>query len=269
MENHPTENGKLAPENNPQDLRISLQEVDGNYSKYEVTSQDEMILILRGLLKNGASITAYLNDSLDFLLTSLLGIDDENNHLTLALDSSKALNRRAQLCSKLICVSNQGKIKIQFVLDGVNLVRFGEGTAFQGAIPATLIRLQRRDYYRLSVPKGNPLICLIPVQQTDGSTLNHELNIVNISGRGLTLVVPLEGIDFEVNKEFPNCRIDLPSGEHIIATLQVRSIYSANLSGGRAVKRSGCQFLKLPTPMQTLLLRYINKVESERLAGKI
>jgi len=268
MEN-PTENGAQPAEAHPEDLRISQDEVDGNYSKYEVTSPEEVLLILRGLMKNGARVTGYLNDTLDFLLTSLLGIDVEGSKLTLSLDSSKVLNRRAQLCSKLVCISNQGKIKIQFVLDGVNLVRFGEGTAFQGAIPATLIRLQRRDYYRLSIPKGTPLLCVIPLLQTDGSTVNVEAGIVNISGRGLTLVIPPEGIEFEVGKEFPNCLIELPAGERIVTTMQVRSIYYANLSGGRAVKRSGCQFMKLPGPMQTLLLRYINKVESERLAGKI
>jgi len=268
MEN-PTEDGTLEPENNPQDLRISTQEVDGNYSRFEVTSNEEILIILRGLQRNGMRITAYLNDTLDFLLTSLLGIDVENNHLMLALDSSKALNRRAQLCSKLTCLSSQGKIKIQFVLEGVNLVRFGEGTAFQGDIPASLIRLQRRDYYRLMVPKGSPLKCIIPVLQADGRTLNHEANIVNISGRGLTLDVPLEGVEFEINQEFPDCRIDLPSGESIAAILQVRSIYYSNLSGGRSVKRSGCQFLKMPSPVQKQLLRYILKVESERLAGKI
>lgn len=268
MEN-PTDNLAPEPDNNPQDLRISSDEVDGNYSRYEVTSAEEVLLILRGLQKTGASVTAYINDTLDFLLTSLLGIDVENNHLMLALDSSKALNRRAQLCSKLTCISTQGKIKIQFMLDGVDLVRLGEGTAFQGDIPASLIRLQRRDYYRLMVPKGSPLTCVIPVLQPDGRTINHEANIVNISGRGLTLDVPHEGVELTIDQEFPGCRIDLPSGENIAATLQVRSIYFANLAGGRTTKRSGCQFLKMPSPVQHQLLRYILKVESERLAGKI
>lgn len=268
MEN-PKEDGALEDESASQDLRISPQEVDGNYSKFEINARDEILAILRGLLRNGARITAYLNDSQDFLLTALLSVDAENNKLALSLDSNKALNRRAQLCSELICLSAQGKIKIQFVLKGVNLVRLGEGNAFQGNIPASLLRLQRRDYYRLAVPKGSPLTCIIPVPQSDGSTSNREANIVNISGRGLTLDVPQEGIELALNQEFPNCRIDLPSGDSIVTTMQVRSLYFANLSGGRAVKRSGCQFLKLPGPMQTVLLRYINKVEGERLAGKI
>ena len=268
MEN-PPESGTPPPENKPQDLRISLQEVNGNYSKYEVTANEEVLVMLRGLQKNGASITAYLNDGQDFLLTSLLAVDDANGKLLLALDRNRALNRRAQFCSKLVCLSAQGKIKMQFVLDGVSLVRFGEGNAFQGNLPVSLIRLQRRDYYRLTVPKGKPLICTIPVPQADGSLREYEANILNISGRGLTLTVPPEDIDFAIDQEFPACRIELPSGDKIVTTLQIRSIYLSNLSGGRTSKRAGCQFLKLPSQMQKLLLHYILKVESERLAAKL
>jgi len=268
MEN-PPENAALPPENTPQDLRISPHEVDGNYRKFEVASSEDVLAILRGLLRNGTPITAYLDDSQEFLLTALLGVDEENDKLALALDSNKNLNRRAQLCSKLVCLSAQGKIKIQFILEGISLARFGEGNAFQGKIPATLLRLQRRDYYRLTVPKASPLICTIPLPQADGSTLDHEANIVNISGRGLTLVMPPEGIDFTPNQELPKCSIELPSGDKVVATLQIRSIYHVDMRGGRTSKRAGCQFLKLSGPMQHLLLRYINKVESERLAGKM
>jgi len=268
MEN-PTENEAPPPEDASRDLRITPQEVDGNFRKFEVTSRDDVLAVLRGLLRNGTPITAYLDDSQDFLLTALLSVDEESNKLALALDSNKNLNRRAQLCSKLVCLSAQGRIKIQFILERISLARLGEGNAFLGDIPATLIRLQRRDYYRLTVPKGSPLTCIIPIQQADGSTLNHEASIVNISGRGLTLAVPPEGIDFTLNQELPKCSIELPTGDKIVATLQVRSIYVANLRSGRTSKRSGCQFLKMPGPVQHQLLRYILKVESERLAGKL
>ena len=85
----------------------------------------------------------------------------------------------------------------------------------------------------------------------------------------LTLTVPPEDIDFTIGQEFPACRIELPSGDKIVTTLQIRSIYLSNLSGGRTSKRAGCQFLKLPSQMQKLLLHYILKVESERLAAKL
>lgn len=265
----PPVDGSSPPENNSQDLRISPQDVDGNFRKFEVTTSDDVLTILRGLQRNGTPITAYLDDTQEFLLTALLGIDPENGKLSLALDSNKNLNRRAQLCSKLICLSTHGKIKIQFILEGISLARFGEGNALQGNLPATLIRLQRRDFYRLTIPKGKPLFCAIPLLQPDGSTRIHDANIVNISGRGLTLVLPPEGIELALNQELPNCSIDLPSGGKVVAALQIRSIYYVDMRGGRVSKRAGCQFLKLPAPMQHLLLRYINKVESENLAGKM
>lgn len=262
-----TEDDKDPTEQKPIDLRIAPDEVDGNYGKFEVQAQEEIVFILRGLMKNGARITAYLDDSDDFLLTSLLRVDQDSNSLMLALDSSKYLNRRAQLSGKLVCISNQGKIKIQFVLTGVSLVKLDEVNAFRAEIPQALIRLQRRDYFRLTIPKGKPLVCKIPVKQEDGKTVEFNANIVNISGRGLTVIVP-EGLEFAVNQEFPNCRIDLPEGGTVVTTMQVRSVYDVNLAGGRIIQRSGCQFVKLPNPVQHLILKYILKVESERLGQK-
>lgn len=251
----------------PVDLRIGSDEVDGNFSKYEVQAREEVVFILRSLMKNGARITAYLDDSDDFLLTALLKIDEESDSLMLALDSSKYLNRRAQLSSKVVCITNQGKIKIQFTLDGVNLVKLDDINAFRADIPGALIRLQRRDYFRLTIPKGKPLVCKIPVKQEDGKTVEFSANIVNISGRGLTVIVP-EDLKFVVEQEFPNCRIDLPEGGTVVATMQVRSVYDVNLTGGRIIQRSGCQFVKMPNPVQHLILKYILKVESERLGQK-
>ena len=249
------------------DLRISPDEVEGDLSKYEVGAKEEVVFILRGLMKNGARITAYLDDSDDFLLSSILKIDEESNSLLIALDSSKFLNRRAQLAGKVVCITKQGKIKIQFTLDALNLVKLDDVNAFRAEIPELLIRLQRRDYFRLTIPKGNPLKCIIPVKREDGKVLEHSANIVNISGRGLTVIVP-EGMEFVVSNEFPNCRIDLPEGATVVATMQVRSVYDVTLTGGRIIQRAGCQFIKLANPLQTLILRYILKVESERLGGK-
>jgi len=262
-----TESPKDPQDQKPVDLRIGSDEVDGNYSKFEVQARDEVVFILRGLMKNGARITGYLDDSDDFILTSLLRVDEASNSLMLALDSSKHLNRRAQLCARLVCITNQGKIKIQFVLEGINLVKLDDINAFRGELPDTLIRLQRRDYFRLTVPKGKPLVCVVPVKPENGKIVEFSANIVNISGRGLTVIVP-EGLEFAVNQEFPNCRIDLPDGGTVVAMLQVRSVYDVTLAGGRIIQRAGCQFVKMQNAVQHLILKYILKVESERLGAK-
>ena len=262
-----TDTAEDPQDQKPVDLRISSSEVDGNYSKFEVQAAEEVVFILRGLMKNGARITAYLDDSDDFMLTSLLRIDGESNSLMLALDSSKFLNRKAQLAGKVVCITNQGKIKIQFTLGGLNLVKLDDVNAFRAEIPESLIRLQRRDYFRLTVPKGKPLVCMIPIKPEGGKAVEYGANIVNISGRGLTAIVP-EGLEFAVNQEFPNCRIDLPDGGTVVTVLQVRSVYDVTLTGGRIIQRAGCQFVKMPNAVQHLILKYILKVESERLGGK-
>jgi hypothetical protein len=66
--------------------------------------------------------------------------------------------------------------------------------------------------------------------------------------------------------EFPNCRIELPEVGFVTATVKIRSVFEITLRSGARIKRAGCEFVKLPGPMSTLVQRYIIKVERERKA---
>jgi c-di-GMP-binding flagellar brake protein YcgR len=79
-------------------------------------------------------------------------------------------------------------------------------------------------------------------------------------------MAPPEGIEFETDHLFDNCRIDLPDVGTITATLRVRSVFEFTLRSGVRSKRAGCQFIDLPGPMMTLIQRYIIRVERERKA---
>jgi flagellar brake protein len=138
--------------------------------------------------------------------------------------------------------------------------------AFRAAFPDSLLRLQRREFYRLTVPIARPLRCILPYQKADGSRAQLEVKVVDISGGGLAVVAPPEGIGFEADAEFPNCRLELPEVGIIVATVKVCSMFEITLRNGSTIKRAGCQFKTLPGPMLTLVQRYIIKVERERKA---
>jgi c-di-GMP-binding flagellar brake protein YcgR len=46
----------------------------------------------------------------------------------------------------------------------------------------------------------------------------------------------------------------------------VRSVFEMTTRSGSKSQRAGCEFVKLPGPMLTLIQRYIIKVERERKA---
>jgi c-di-GMP-binding flagellar brake protein YcgR len=236
----------------------------GDYSQYLLSARSEILFVLRALLPANTRITVYFNDGRDFLLTTLVAIEEDA--IILDCGGDAAMNTKAGEAAKLFCATQLDNVKIQFVVHGLTAVSYEGRPAFRAAIPDTVLRLQRREFFRLTVPITRPLRCILPYEKADGSRVQLEVKVVDISGGGMAIMSPPEGIGFEADAEFPNCRIELPEVGIVVATLKVCNVFEITLRNGSVVKRAGCQFKSLPGPMLTLVQRYIIKVERERKA---
>ena len=254
------QNSKRQPPESPTAARKSALETDEDYSKYAVTSRTEIVYILRAMKESGALITIYFNHGRDFLLTSLLDVANDGHTIALDLGSSMEMNRRALESEKLICISSLGKVKIQFVLAGVDRIKFGKGEAFEGAVPDSLVRLQRREYYRVTTPLAERLVCRIPIPREEAL----DLQVIDISAGGVALIVPADNRHVQTDAEFADCRIDLTNVGSITTRLRVRNIHELTLANGKTLTRSGCVFVKPPGTMVRLVQRYIMQIERER-----
>jgi c-di-GMP-binding flagellar brake protein YcgR len=257
-------NDDNRPEENPQ-IRFELVQAD-DYGKYLLHSKKEIAFILRAMCGKGSLITVYFNQGNDFLLTTLLSVSADGSAMLLDPGSDAEMNRKALASEKLTFIATHDKVKIQFTVRRLAPAEYQGREAFRAATPDELLRLQRREFYRLTAPVAHPLRCVIPVSMADGSRTTVETTVVDISGGGLAVMAPPEGIEFETDHLFDNCRIDLPDVGTITATLRVRSVFEFTLRSGARSKRAGCQFIDLAGPMMTLIQRYIIRVERERKA---
>ena len=235
----------------------------GEYSQYMLRTPAEIQLVLRGLFEHVSQITVFFNEGQDMLLTTLAHV--ATDHLILDYGPSAEMNRKALEAEKHFCVTALEKVRIQFILRGFSKIEHEGRPAFRCDLPDELLRLQRREYYRLTTPIVRPLKCTIPIPRADGVYL-HEASVFDISGGGLGLSAPPEGIPFEAGMDFPGCQIELPEIGFVKGTLRVRSIFEVTLRSGARLQRAGCEFVNLPGPMMTLIQRYIIKVERERKA---
>jgi c-di-GMP-binding flagellar brake protein YcgR len=194
-----------------------------------------------------------------FILSAILEIDSEN----LIFDYGPDLNHNQQLlkAKTICCVSHLNSVHYQFELKDICVIEFNSQPAFQVTIPQKILRLQRRDSYRLSVPLSTPLSCLIPLDDEQA-----EISISDISLGGLGLLGYFPDISLAVGNILRNCRIELPQIGVITADIEVCTSNEQLLRNGIRTLRSGCRFLNLSGTGQTLLQRYINQVERKRLA---
>ncbi|CAB1370510.1 flagellar brake protein [Denitratisoma oestradiolicum] len=235
----------------------------GGFDRYMLHGRNEILYLLKSLIEHVCQITVFFGEK-NLLLTSVIEVDE--NGLLLDYGASAEMNRKALEAAKLFCVTNLEKVKVQFILRGLTKVEYEGRPAFRADLPDSMLRLQRREYYRLTMPITRPLKCIIPIQPDDGFTDTVEVDVVDISGGGLSIVNLPERFLSEENTEIPNCRIDLPDVGVIAATLMVRTTFEIVLRSGTRMRRTGCEFVKLPGPMATLIQRYILKVERERKA---
>lgn len=242
----------------PDDAVLHLDQ----YSEYLLHSPREILAVLRQVVAQGDLVTVYFNSGKDFLLTSLLAVTDRE--LLLDHGSNAEMNRRALEAGKLFCIARHDKVKLQFILPGVSETRHENQSVFVAPLPETLLRLQRREYFRLHTPIARPLICEVPVVMTDGSVEIYAHNVIDISLGGLSLQVG--EVPFAVDQEWHDCSIDLPQIGVIHTTLKVLNFYDLTLRNGQHSMRVGCQFMDMPATAQNLIQRYIVRVERERKA---
>lgn len=231
-----------------------------DYGEYLLRNRTEMLQVLRQLLDRGSQITIFFNDGADLVLTTLLAVRDDA--LIFDLGASTEANRRALDAARLFCVTTLDKVRVQFILRGLKPITHDGRPAFRAVLPESVLRLQRREYFRLTMPLTRRLTCQIPLQ----SGRNIEVDIVDLSGGGLSVVTPPDSAQFGPEMEFSGCRIELPEVGSITATIKVLAIFEITLRNGTHVKRAGCQFVRLPGTMANLIQRYIIKTERERKA---
>jgi c-di-GMP-binding flagellar brake protein YcgR len=229
-------------EEHPQ-LRFELMQAD-DYGKYLLHSKKEIVFLLPAMRDSGVMITVYFNQGNDFLLTTLLSVSADGNTLLLDPGSNAEMNRKALASDKLVFIAAHDKVKIQFSVKHLAKTEYEGREAFRAAIPDELLRLQRREYYRLTAPIAHPLRCTI--RRGDGTNTTFETTVIDISGGGLGVMAPPEGVEFETDHLFENCRIELPEVGTVLATLRVRNVFEFTLRSGAKTKRSGCQFVDLP-----------------------
>ncbi|MBS0345228.1 MAG: flagellar brake protein [Proteobacteria bacterium] len=247
-------------------LKFELLQAD-DYSRYLLRGKTDILYNLRGLLHKRAMVSAFIDASADSFLTAILAITPDERHLILDSTNDEAINRRVASADQLICVTQLDKVKIQFAARQIERFPFEGHEAFRVPLPDVLLRLQRREYFRLTTPSQQGLSCLIPVGEAEGDkVISMEANVLDISGGGLAIVIPPNGVQFTADMEFHDCRLMLPETGPIAASLRVRNVFRITNRDGSVTVRAGCEFINLASNMASTIQRYILKAERERNA---
>jgi c-di-GMP-binding flagellar brake protein YcgR len=238
---------------------------------YEVASRREIVALLRQIAEKNQLVRLLIKGESDVCVTSLLHVDADDGLVIFDRSIDRDQNDRIVAAQKVMCETSLDKIRILFQLDDLGALQWEGSGALRAAIPSTLIRLQRREYYRMETPVSNPVRVTIPlpVELGGGSAV---FSLSDISCGGIAILDNKQQLSTIVGDSYPNCRLELPEIGPITTTLQIRNSQDLQLLNNKTNRRIGCQFVDMSRAQLAGVQRYITKLERERnarLAGLV
>lgn len=236
-------------------------------NRYQVISRREIISILRTLGNSNQLIRMQVDNGSEAIMTSLLGVEEGSDLIVIDCARSATANQNITAGRQFSFETALDNIRILFSADKVELCEYDGREAFMLAIPKSVVRLQRREYYRVPTPVVNPVRCTIRIHNAEekpAQALSFPLQ--NVSGGGVAIVDENKILDDTVGHIYKDCKIDLPGGTLVIATLEIRNSQEIKLSNGKTIRRIGCLFVDLPSAMLSAVQRYITKLERDQAA---
>lgn len=232
-----------------------------------VRSKKEIVTILLNIMRRHTLVSLYFAEGREFVLTSVLDVDTVTGAVLFEYGTDEGANQRAVQGNKIVFVTREEGVKIQFVASKLEKAAFDGSRAFRIKLPDALLRVQRREHYRLKTPIVNPVKCMLPVPaELAYAKAELHLTLHDISIGGVSLVgYPLD-LKLMPGMVFSGCRLDIPAVGSIWATLIVSNVFDVTLKNGNRSKRVGCRFVDLPSGDQMKIQRYITSVERERNA---
>ena len=232
-------------------------------SRFVVTQPAEIVFVLKKIIQNTQLVTAYQDDGADFALTSLLAVMPDTAEVVLDVSPDAAANKRLLAAKKVLLVTSHDQVKVKFTTSDIREVRYKGRPALRIPLPTSLVRIQRREHFRIATPLTKPLICTLPLPDRGPGT-QAETIVLDISIGGVALMDNHDATSFQIGNVFDKCRIGLPEIGTLVVSLEVRNSFDTPLKNGLSFRRCGCQFLNLAPSGESLVQRYIMFLERSR-----
>ncbi|MBI3903701.1 MAG: flagellar brake protein [Nitrosomonadales bacterium] len=241
----------------------------GGDVEFRILSRKEIQLILLDIAEKRTRVVLYYDEFDNYILTTLIGATTEG--VWLEIGPHPPENERILQSVRFTIVSLHRGVKVQFVTDNIQMAPPANGEAFYMELPDHMLRIQRRDFFRLSVPFAPPVKCTFhirPESAPERPAACREVCIMDISGGGISLLCDEHETELRPGNIYPDCRITLPEVGVLTATLEIKNSANIDMPNGTVKKRLGCKFTSLNLQTNSLLQRYIMDLQSETLASQ-
>jgi c-di-GMP-binding flagellar brake protein YcgR len=243
--------------------RADDADLEAANERFRVDSRLEIVSLLATLVERGVLVSVTFGR--DVVNTVLLAVDTAAGEIVFDAGQSEEVNARLATATKLAFDTSLERIRIRF-RGGTAVARTWQGApAFACAMPTTLIRLQRRDFFRAHVPLASGLRCALRLPGADGaSRAPVMLSVLDVSVTGIALTELPAGFMPTPGTRLVGARLVLATGPRDVELEVMHCRAAAPGAASGAPMRIGCRFVDLAPRGQALIQRCINALERER-----
>lgn len=228
-----------------------------NLDLYRLYSHREIVSILRGVMDSGQLVKMLFNDATETIITTILSVDPDSDIVTVDCGNNKSQNKRIVSSDNIAFETTLDQIRIQFYISSISSSMHDDRPSFSFEIPTTLIRLQRRQFYRVQTPRETVIFSY----ETEDGAVEVPAILRDVSVGGIGLLDEKLQLDNTIGTVYENCRITFSDGKDIVVSLQVRNSQEATSPNGMKLRRIGCQFVNSTNQIDMTIQRYITKLE--------
>jgi c-di-GMP-binding flagellar brake protein YcgR len=251
--------------------------------RFVVYARAEIISMLRQLGEQAVLATVYYDRHAGFAVTTLLAVHPDVDEVIFDVPGDDLALGRLLAAGELVFVAFLERIKVQFRAGMAQATLHDGKPALRVGLPPEVLRLQRRDFFRVTSPSGKPAMCLVPyVEGADGAegvghdegasergaTTYEKLALFDIGIGGLAVMDYPDKFALAQGMTIEGCYLDLPGIGQVIVSLKVRHLDQVPRS--ERARRVGCEFVNLAPQARMMLQRYVNMLEAEqrKVAGR-
>ncbi|MDY7578321.1 flagellar brake protein [Herbaspirillum sp. RTI4] len=235
-------------------------------SQYRVHSRKEIVGLLTSMMDRNQLLSLLIKGGSESVITSILELDEDENCIIVDSAPSADLNKSILESNRILFEVLYNNIRINFTADSATEYTYQGRPAFRIEIPESLVRLQRREYFRVNTPISKPLRCTFSIPQDDESVLLVHTQLNNISAGGIGITDDQKLLDTTLGKVFEHCQLELTDNTMVPVMLQIRDCKEVKLASGKTVNRMGCEFKNMSRAVEAAIQRFITKMEREQNA---
>lgn len=235
--------------------------------QFRIRSRREIVFLLDGVRSQRQLVKMSADGSSEAVLTSILAVDGEEGLIWFDAAPSRTQNHRLTTCDQISFDTKLDQIRVLFSTEKAEPDDHQGYPALRVPLPESMVRIQRRQFYRVNVPRANPVLVTFTPPGTKEKPLEKPVlvSMLNISMGGIAVLDESNSLDGTPGAVYENCVLAVPGGS-ITISLEITNVAHIKLASGKGVRHLGCCFVNISNAVLAVVQRYILKLERDQNA---